>query len=277
MNTACPLRPMATLSAEALQKCKVTHAIKLVMLGSSGVGKTSYTTMCRNPATPFEAVEGTMATIGLDFSVRYVRHPLNDGEAIRLTTWDTAGQERFDALVRAYFREAQGVILMYDVTQERTFHDIRNRWLPLLMDVRTPSTEDDDAADASDDASDTGADGQALEAILIGNKTDLLSGPNAKPRAIDYETANAYATTQLRVPYVECSCKTGTYDDRVAPIQWLITLIMENRRLSEQTRLPAEDQHKHLLATSAESLRVVGAQSTTADHERRANGPGCCS
>ena len=51
-----------------------------------------------------------------------------DGKYIALQLWDTAGQERFRSLTKSYFRRADGVILMYDVTNERTFVSIRH-WI----------------------------------------------------------------------------------------------------------------------------------------------------
>jgi small GTP-binding protein len=253
---------MATLDAVALDACVVTHAIKLIILGSSGVGKSVYTTMCRNPATRFEEMAHAMATVGLDFSVRHVAHPLKAGEAIRVTTWDTAGQERFDAISRAYFRDAHGVIIMYDVTNLKSYTDLAERWVPLLVNARD----------------DENADEPSLETILIGNKTDLLEEPSNKERAVSYADVNAYATEQLRVPYVECSCKTSSYEDRIAPIQWLLSLILRNPRLNRETLLPPPDQTKHRkLHSDTGSLPIRDAQGNTKGNNNNNNGSGCCS
>lgn len=62
---------------------------------------------------------------GVDFRVKTIEL---DGKCVALQLWDTAGQERFRSLTKSYFRRADGVILMYDVTNERTFANVRN-WI----------------------------------------------------------------------------------------------------------------------------------------------------
>lgn len=63
--------------------------------------------------------------LGVDFRVKTIEL---DGKCVALQLWDTAGQERFRSLTKSYFRRADGVILMYDVSNERTFTNIRN-WI----------------------------------------------------------------------------------------------------------------------------------------------------
>jgi len=63
--------------------------------------------------------------LGVDFRVKTIEL---DGKCVALQLWDTAGQERFRSLTKSYFRRADGVILMYDVSNERTFANIRN-WI----------------------------------------------------------------------------------------------------------------------------------------------------
>lgn len=62
---------------------------------------------------------------GVDFQIKTMKY---QGSTIILQLWDTAGQERFRSMTKAYFRKADGVIVMYDVTSERTFTSIRN-WM----------------------------------------------------------------------------------------------------------------------------------------------------
>lgn len=69
------------------------------------------------------------STIGVDYKVKY--YEVN-GERIKLTLWDTAGQERFRTLTSSYYRNADGVILVYDVNQRQSFADISDIWLPEL-------------------------------------------------------------------------------------------------------------------------------------------------
>ncbi|XP_048143017.1 ras-related protein Rab-10-like isoform X2 [Corvus hawaiiensis] len=93
--------------------------VKIVMAGESCVGKTSivrrYTEPAGSPATSY------MATIGIDFKVKPVM--FNDTR-VKLQIWDTAGQERFHTLSTSYFRGAQGFVLVYDITNLKSFQSI---------------------------------------------------------------------------------------------------------------------------------------------------------
>ncbi|VDN91210.1 unnamed protein product [Brugia pahangi] len=94
---------------------------KVVFLGDSAVGKTCFLSrFCHNR---FKLLFN--ATIGVDFTVKTIRL-CNRVVAVQL--WDTAGQERFRSITEQYFRKADGVILMYDVTSERSFLNVRN-WI----------------------------------------------------------------------------------------------------------------------------------------------------
>uniref|UniRef100_A0A1I8ES21 Ras family protein n=2 Tax=Wuchereria bancrofti TaxID=6293 RepID=A0A1I8ES21_WUCBA len=94
---------------------------KVVFVGDSAVGKTCFLRrFCHNR---FKLLFN--ATIGVDFTVKTIRL-CNRVVAIQL--WDTAGQERFRSITEQYFRKADGVILMYDVTSERSFLNVRN-WI----------------------------------------------------------------------------------------------------------------------------------------------------
>eukprot|EP01083_Nonionella_stella_P272006 922148_1 len=97
------------------------HLLKLLLVGDTGVGKTcllmSFTSEEYDP--------DTRSTIGVDLKVKIVHVR---GKKIKLTIWDTAGQERFRTLTSAYYRGAQGVILVYDITRKETFDNILE-WL----------------------------------------------------------------------------------------------------------------------------------------------------
>lgn len=67
-------------------------------------------------------------TIGVDFKTKIINV---DGNNIKLAIWDTAGQERFRTLTPSYYRDAQGAILVYDVTKRNTF-DKLDSWLQEL-------------------------------------------------------------------------------------------------------------------------------------------------
>ncbi|KAK7496803.1 hypothetical protein BaRGS_00012012, partial [Batillaria attramentaria] len=100
---------------------KPQRIFKVVFVGDSGVGKSSFIhRFCNNQFRASYA-----ATIGVDFQIR----ALTVGDStIVLQLWDTAGQERYRSVTKQYFRKADGVIVMYDVTSERSFLNVRD-WM----------------------------------------------------------------------------------------------------------------------------------------------------
>ncbi|XP_050827410.1 ras-related protein Rab-10-like isoform X3 [Serinus canaria] len=97
--------------------------VKIVMAGESCVGKTSIVRRYTEPGSPPAGSPATsyMATIGIDFKVKTVM--FNDTR-VKLQIWDTAGQERFHTLSTSYFRGAQGFVLVYDITNLKSFQSI---------------------------------------------------------------------------------------------------------------------------------------------------------
>jgi small GTP-binding protein len=63
-----------------------------------------------------------ITTIGIDFKIRTIEL---DGKRVKLQIWDTAGQERFRTITTAYYRGAMGILLVYDVTDERSFNSMK--------------------------------------------------------------------------------------------------------------------------------------------------------
>jgi len=118
--------------------------IKLLLIGDSGVGKSCLLLrFCDDAWTP-----SFITTIGIDFKIRTIEL---DGKRIKLQIWDTAGQERFRTITTAYYRGAMGILLVYDVTDERSFNNIRT-W----------------HANIEQHAS------EGVNKILIGNKSDWI-------------------------------------------------------------------------------------------------------
>mmetsp|Transcript_5516 Transcript_5516/g.7592 ORF Transcript_5516/g.7592 Transcript_5516/m.7592 type:complete len:207 (-) Transcript_5516:372-992(-) len=99
--------------------------IKLLMIGDSGVGKTCLLLRYANAAFS----QTFITTIGIDFKIKNITL---DGKRIKLQIWDTAGQERFRTITTSYFRGAQGILLVYDVTDRNSFNSIRN-WVSQIQ------------------------------------------------------------------------------------------------------------------------------------------------
>ncbi|XP_063031692.1 ras-related protein Rab-37 isoform X3 [Melospiza melodia melodia] len=94
----------------------------VMLLGDSGVGKTCFLLQFKDGAF----LSGTfIATVGIDFRNKVVAV---DGVKVKLQIWDTAGQERFRSVTHAYYRDAQALLLLYDITSRMSFDNIR-AWL----------------------------------------------------------------------------------------------------------------------------------------------------
>ncbi|KAK3752660.1 hypothetical protein QZH41_011264, partial [Actinostola sp. cb2023] len=173
------------MSDDETDELSKEYLIKFLALGDSGVGKTSllyqYTDNRFNPRF--------VPTIGIDFrEKRVVHHPLNSdgtrstrGQRIHLQLWDTAGQERFRSLTTAFFRDAMGFLLVFDLANEQSFVNIRN-WLSQLQ---------------------THAYCENPDIVLLGNKADLED-----QRVVDEGEARTLAEN-LGLKYFETSASTG--------------------------------------------------------------------
>ena len=98
------------------------NAIKIAMLGDSMVGKTA---IC-NTFMNIEFNDNNLSTIGMEKLESQMT--LNNGEEIKLIIWDTAGQERFRSIALKSIKTAQGVVIVFDLTQKKSFLNVVN-WL----------------------------------------------------------------------------------------------------------------------------------------------------
>lgn len=147
--------------------------IKLLLIGDSGVGKSCLLLrFCDDAWTP-----SFITTIGIDFKIRTIEL---DGKRVKLQIWDTAGQERFRTITTAYYRGAMGILLVYDVTDERSFANVRT-W----------------HANVEQHAS------EGVSRILVANKSDW-----EEKRVVTTEQGQALAD-ELGVRYVETSAKAN--------------------------------------------------------------------
>lgn len=150
------------------------YLIKLLLIGDSGVGKSCLLLRFADDSfTP-----SFITTIGIDFKIRTIEL---DGKRIKLQIWDTAGQERFRTITTAYYRGAMGILLVYDVTDERSFQNIKN-W---IKNIEQHATE-------------------GVTKMLVGNKCDMID-----KRTVDPERGQALAN-EYGIPFLETSAKNNT-------------------------------------------------------------------
>ena len=102
------------------------YIIKLLTLGETEVGKTSI--VLRYSDDKFH--DNKIATIGIDFKIKIIK---KGNEKIKVSIYDTAGQERFKNIVKHYYKGANGVLLIYDITKRDTFEKLEF-WLEDLKE-----------------------------------------------------------------------------------------------------------------------------------------------
>ena len=99
--------------------------IKIVLIGDCGVGKSSIS--LRYTSNEFE--DNYTSTGGAAYSTKLIQ---KYGDNLQLDIWDTAGQERYRSLGRTFYKDAFIVILVYDITREETFNNLKNIWMEEL-------------------------------------------------------------------------------------------------------------------------------------------------
>eukprot|EP00299_Pterocystis_sp_00344_P007538 c2488_g1_i1.p1 GENE.c2488_g1_i1~~c2488_g1_i1.p1 ORF type:complete len:363 (+),score=90.02 c2488_g1_i1:161-1090(+) len=109
------------------------NTIKILLIGSSGVGKSCL--MMRFCFNEFSS--DFMTTIGVDFGLKTINV---DGKTCRVQLWDTAGQERFRGVAASYYHGAHAILVVFDGSDSRTFHEVP-MWLSEISSHATPPPE----------------------------------------------------------------------------------------------------------------------------------------
>jgi small GTP-binding protein len=146
---------------------------KILTIGESGVGKTCI--LRRFVENKF--LKNHLATIGIDFKTKTVNIK---NKEIKLKIWDTAGEDRFRNITQQYYKGADGIVLVYDVTDEASYDKIKD-WMDQII-------------------SNTTRDNIGL--VLLGNKCDF------EERAITEEQGKKLAE-ELKISYFETSALNG--------------------------------------------------------------------
>ena len=119
--------------------------IQIILVGESGVGKTSLIRRYTNNIFNSNHLE----TIGIEF---YNREEKINNKIIQIKFWDTAGQEIFHSLTKNFYRKADGIIIVYDITNKESFERIQD-WIKSIYDNTDTYKE--------------------IQMIIVGNKIDL--------------------------------------------------------------------------------------------------------
>lgn len=152
-----------------------TKTYKVLLLGNSFVGKSSM--LIRFVDNIFQ--DEYEVTIGLNYRIKQVQ--LANGETVLVQVWDTFGQEKFNSIAKNFYRGANGILLIYDITERKSFDDIKH-WVEQITE-------------------NTG--NEKIVKYLVGNKSD-----KEKDRAVTRSEGQNLAK-EFNIKYFECSAKLG--------------------------------------------------------------------
>ena len=167
LNTSSPTAPHEVVLSQTI------YQLKVILIGNSSVGKTSLV----NRFMGHEFQEHYQCTINADFKIKLVS--VDPSTSAELTVWDTCGQERYKSITRTYFKDAHGIILVYDVGNLDSFNSLSS-W---LKDAKNNSNLDPDI-------------------VLVANKIDL------EDRKVSKEKGQKFAEKNGLI-YTETSSKEG--------------------------------------------------------------------
>ncbi|KAG1736091.1 ras-domain-containing protein [Suillus paluster] len=163
---------------DLMKKSPATNSylnVKLVLIGNVSVGKSSL--LLRFSDERWFPEHKMISTLRIDLRVHEMEV---NGQKVKLSVWDTAGQERFDAIRSPYYRGAQGIILVYDVADRRSFEALP-RWFSEI-DPHVSTT---------------------VPKIIVGNKVDQENS-----RQVSTTEGSTFASRQNAL-FVEASAKTA--------------------------------------------------------------------
>ena len=160
--------------AEDQDKVTPDENIKVTLIGGSGVGKTCIIRRYYDN----EYVENPASTCGGSYSAKQLK--INN-KIIQIDLWDTAGQERFRSLGKHFYKDAYIVILVYDITNKKSFDELKEVWYPSLKEF-----------------------GEKYSVLgVVGNKCDLYENEEVK------EAEAREYSQQIGATYMLVSAKSG--------------------------------------------------------------------
>jgi len=165
---------MASQSASRKQRA----LLKVIILGDSGVGKTSLMNQYVNK----KFTNQYKATIGADFLTKEV---VIDGKLVTMQIWDTAGQERFQSLGVAFYRGADCCVMVFDLTNPKSFESL-DSWRDEFLIQVSPYDQDN------------------FPFVVIGNKLDAEG-----QRKVGSSRASTWCKSKNNIPFFETSAKNS--------------------------------------------------------------------
>ncbi|GJQ13310.1 hypothetical protein GpartN1_g5101.t1 [Galdieria partita] len=179
--------------------------LKVVVLGDSGVGKTSLLERFVNRRFS----QQYKATIGADFLTKDM---FVDDRNVNLQIWDTAGQERYQSLGSAFYRGADACVLVFDITDVKSFESLET-WRDEFLVSANPS------------------DPQHFPFVVLGNKSDLEA-----QRSVPSRRVQQWCSSKGDIPYFETSAKENILVDKAFDV--VVTSALKRGEREEEFYLP---------------------------------------
>lgn len=179
-------------------------SLKILIVGDSNVGKTSL--LLKYTDDYFS--EAHVATIGVEYKIKTI---MINGMQVKLQIWDTSGQERFRSLTQNFFRNANGVVFVYDITDKKTFDNIKD-WM-----LASQNSESD------------------FKSLIVGNKCDL-----EEERQVTNDVLKKYSEKK-KIQAFETSAKDNINVSTM--FETLANLILENKNEEEIREEFGEKNH----------------------------------
>jgi Ras-related protein Rab-1A len=212
---------------------RVVYRFKVILLGDIAVGKTSILSRFVDDKYTNEY----RCNVGVEFKVKSLF--LDESTGADLQIWDTCGEERFRTVTRQYYRDSNGVILIFDLTNRNSFDKLES-W---LQDINNYGPKD-------------------TNILLIGNKTDL-----ADERVVSFSDANNFSIKN-NLQYIEVSAKTG---NNVALLFENLTKVMVRKEVESQKSRPKKPKIDKSHVTNN---RTIGLDNTIVNKEEKKKS--CC-
>ena len=151
---------------------RTIYKFKVILLGESSVGKTSIL----NRFVGNKFTETYKCTVGVELKMKSIL--LDPYTSAELKIWDTCGEEKFQSVTRQYYNNTNGIVLLYDLSNKKTFNSL-NKWLNEIRNYAPKNSV----------------------VIIVGNKVDL-------ERTVSHDDAITFANNE-NISYLEVSAKNG--------------------------------------------------------------------
>ena len=219
---------------------KTYYRFKYILLGEVSVGKTCIAEKFVNNLFS----EKYLCTVGVEFKLKTLN--LSSNVSVDLQIWDTCGQEKFRSITKQYYKDAQGILLVFDLTSKKSFLELEY-WIEEINSVIKLNSI---YANTNNTYCNTSI-------ILIGNKRDLI-----KEREISYLEASNFAKKH-NIEYIEVSAKESTnINECFENITWTVVHNEEQKSVvsnNEENEKNEEDKNNNNNSNSKESKFKKGA------------------